>query len=191
MKTNYLLLALSIPLFSLAQYDYEPSPENPFGAPNPEAPKELLDYAPLIGECDCKSQSRKQDQTWAEPIPMKWRFKYIMNGMAIQDETLKADGRHSGSIRQFIADSTKWYVHYYSAAAPTPTLGTWKGGKTKEGAIVLYKDQKAPNGTEGYSRLTFSNINEKGFKWIGEWVDTTESVAFPFWKIDCTNGKRE
>ncbi|GMN10873.1 hypothetical protein MTsPCn9_28150 [Croceitalea sp. MTPC9] len=189
MKTYYLLLVLCIPMLSLGQYKFEPSQEYPFGLPNPKAPKELLDFAPLIGECNCKSQNRNPDQTWAEPVDMKWRFKYIMNGMAVQDETLKADGRHSGSIRQFIADSTKWYVHYYSSAAPTPKLSAWKGVKNNNGDIVLYKEQKAPNGTDGFSRLTFSAINEKGFKWVGEWVDTTESVVFPFWKIDCTNGK--
>ena len=30
--------------------------------------------------------------------------------------------------------------------------------------IVLYKDQKAPNGMEGESRLTFYAINGTGFK---------------------------
>ena len=189
MKTKYFLLILCVPIFSIAQYNYEPSKEHPFGQPNPEAPKELLDYSKLIGECNCKSQSLKPDQTWADPVDMKWKFKYIMNGMAIQDETVKADGRHSGSIRQFIADSTKWYVHYYSAAAPTLKLNTWEGGLDNGGEIILYKEQKAPNGTDGFSRLTFYDINSKGYKWVGEWVDKTESVVFPFWKIDCTNGK--
>lgn len=30
-----------------------------------------------------------------------------MNGMAVQDETLKIDKAHSGSIRQFNTDSSK------------------------------------------------------------------------------------
>lgn len=110
--------------------------------------------------------------------------------MGVQDETLKADGRYSGSIRQFIADSTKWFVHYYSSGTPTTKLSTWEGVKTDEDKIVLYKDQKATNGTDGYSGLTFYDINENGYKRVGEWVDKTESVTFPFWKIDCSNGKR-
>ena len=109
-----------------------------------------------------------------------------MNGMAVQDKTLKEDGKHSGSIRQFNTDSLKWYVHYYSSNAASPTLGSWAGKKTQKGNIVLYKKQKAPNGTEGYSRLTFYDIDKKGYKWIGEWVDKTEKVKFPFWKITCT-----
>jgi len=190
MRTTLSLL-LGFFAFSLcAQYEFEPSADHPFGLPNPKAPKELLDFAPMIGECDCKSQTRNPDQTWAEPEDMRWRFKYIMNGMAIQDETLKADGAHSGSIRQFIADSTRWYVHYYSSGLPSTTLPTWEGNKTEEGKIVLYRPQKAPNGMDGFYRLSFYDMNDKGFKWVGEWVDASESVVFPTWKIDCSNGKK-
>ncbi len=192
MKYNYfvvLFLFLSTTVF--CQYKFDASPEHPYGLPNPDAPKELLDFAPLIGECNCKSERQKADQTWAEPTDMIWRFKYIMNGMGVQDETLKADGIHSGSIRQFIPDSTRWYVHYYTSGIPSPSLPTWEGNKNEDGKIVLYRQQKAPNGMDGFYRLSFYDINDKGFKWVGEWVDKTESVVFPTWKIDCSNGKIE
>lgn len=179
------LLLLFIPLVSFSQYDFEPSAEHPFGLPNPAAPQQLLDFAPLIGECDCKSVSRKADKTWAAPVDMIWRFKYIMNGMGVQDETLKADGKHSGSIRQFIADSTKWYVHYYSSGRQSTQLPTWEGTKTRAGKIVLYREQKAPNGMEGFYKITFSEMNGSGFKWLGEWVNQDESFSYPTWKIDC------
>ncbi len=166
------------------QMEYEPGPSQPFGVINPEAPKEVADFAPLIGTCDCESIARNNDQTWAEPQQMTWTFKYIMNGMAVQDETLKEDGGHSGSIRQFIADSSKWYVHYYSNKSPSTSLSSWEGGKRGD-SIVLYRDQKAPNGTDGFYRLTFSNISEEGFNWVGEWTNTTETFTFPTWKINC------
>jgi len=44
-------------------YEYEPSEKHPFGLPNPDAPPQIKDYAPLIGECDCKSTARNPDQT--------------------------------------------------------------------------------------------------------------------------------
>ncbi|MFD1614766.1 hypothetical protein [Gelatiniphilus marinus] len=47
--------------------------------------------------------------------------------------------------------------------------------------IVHYKAQKAPNGTDGFYRLTFYHISKLGYKW----VDKTESVIFPTWKIEC------
>jgi hypothetical protein len=180
--TNLLLL-VSFTVFS--QYNYKSSDAFPFGQPNPEAPQQITDYEAMIGICNCTSTRINQDGTWTEPEAMTWTWKYILNGMAVQDETLKSDGSHSGSIRQYIADSSKWYVHWYSSKTPTSTLPIWEGNKKDDGTIVLYKEQKAPNGTEGFFRLTFYDISNSGYKWVGEWVDKTESVVFPTWKIDC------
>lgn len=186
MKTLATLFFILFTTLSYAQHDYEPSAENPFGLRNPDAPEQLDDFKPLIGECACTSERKNPDGTWAEPIAMTWTFKYIMNGTAIQDETIKADGIHSGSIRQFNADSLKWYVHYYTSASATPSLSSWEGAKKEDGKIVLYKPQKAPNGMDGFSRLTFYDISKSGYQWIGEWVDPSETVVFPFWRISCT-----
>lgn len=188
---KYVLVLLSV-FFStqlIAQkYAYDASEANPFGLPHPDAPKELLDYELLIGECECESITRNQDQTWAKPETMIWRYRYIMNGTAVQDETLKPDGSHSGSIRQYIADSSSWYVHYYSNRAPTTKLPAWKGGKRGD-SIVLYNKQKAPNGVDGFFRITFSDITKEGFNWLGEWVNTTETFIYPTWKIRCRKTK--
>ncbi len=108
-----------------------------------------------------------------------------MNGMGVQDETLKADGKHSGSIRQFIADSTRWYVHYYSSGSPSTVLPAWEGNKNEEGKIVLYREQTAPNGMDGFYKITFSEMDAEGFNWLGEWVTPDESISFPTWKIEC------
>jgi hypothetical protein len=117
---------------------------------------------------------------------MQWKFKYIMDGMAVQDETLKSDGKHSGSIRQYNADSSRWYVHYYASAIATPRLSTWEGN-LEDGKIILKMPQAAPNGTEGFSRLTFYEMTPKSYKWIGEWVSKDgTSFIYPFWKIECT-----
>ncbi len=189
-----MLKTITIPLLLVsnilfAQYDYAVSSKNPFGKPNPDAPVQIKDYEQLIGICDCQSTSRNPDQTWAEPIAMTWTFKYIMNGMGIQDETLKADGRHSGSIRQYNMDSARWYVHYFSSPAAAAKLPTWEGVKQENGNIILYKPSLAPNGAEGFFRLTFSKITSEGFNWVGEWVDTSETVVFPTWKINCKKRK--
>lgn len=186
MKTSllFILCILCISL-SYSQYENEPSKEFPFGKAHPDAPQELKDFQTLIGKSNCKSSSRNQDGSWAEAIDMLWTFKYIMNGKGVQDETLKSDGGHSGSIRQFNADSSKWYVHYYSSNGIPKNLPSWEGTKSEDGNIVLYRDQKAPNGTEGWFRLTFYDINESGYKWVGEWVDKTEKVVYPTWNIEC------
>lgn len=166
-------------------YDYEVSVENPYGAVNPMAPKETADFASMIGKCNCKSIARIDQNTWADTVQMTWSFKYIMNGMGVQDETLKADGSHSGSIRQYNSDSSRWYVHWYGSATPTPKLSTWEGGKKENGEIVLYKDSPAPNGTPGYFRLTFFNMTKEGYHWVGEWTNKEETFVYPTWKIFC------
>ncbi|MGB5237256.1 MAG: hypothetical protein WBM43_13600 [Flavobacteriaceae bacterium] len=192
MKSIFTLLLLWLGFTLSAQFPYEPSTEHPFGLPNPEAPQEILDFAPLIGECNCLSQTRGLDGTWAKEVEMLWRFKYIMNGMAIQDETLKRNASYAGSIRQFIPDSTRWYVHYYSSASPTTMLPSWEGKKNQDGDIVLYRDQTAPNGMEGDYRITFSDISEHGFKWSGVWVSKDRSIEWPTLKIVCTkNGLQD
>ena len=170
---------------SFSQYEFTSSKDFPFGQPNPEAPNQITDYAPMIGSCSCTSTKRNQDGSWTDPEAMTWTWKYIMNGMAVQDETLKSDGSHSGSIRQYIADSSRWYVHWYSSKTPSTKFPTWEGNKQENGNIVLYREQAAPNGTEGFFRLTFYDISKTGYKWVGEWVDKSESVVFPTWKIDC------
>lgn len=194
MKLRYLLLGLTMFVTTLAQAQdytkYAVSKKNPYGLPNPNAPEQIKDFAPMIGTCDCKSQTRNQDQSWKEPIDMIWTFKYILNGMGVQDETLKSDGTYSGSIRQYIADSARWFVHYYSSVGSTPVLPTWEGNISSEkDKIVLYRDQKAPNGMDGYYRLTFYDFSDNGYKWIGEWVDKTEKIVFPTWKIECIRRK--
>lgn len=172
---------------SFGQYDYNPSEKFPYGQPNPEAPKQIQDFDSMIGTCNCTSTTRKQDGSWNASENIIWTWKYIMNGTAVQDETLKPDGSHSGSIRQFIADSSRWYVHWFSSNSPSSKFPVWEGNKVKD-KIVLYKEQTAPNGAEGFYRLTFYDMSKTGYKWIGEWVDKTEKIVYPTWKIEC---KRE
>jgi len=184
MKLYIVFLLFPILVHGQSNINFESSTEFPYGRLNPEAPKEVADYAPMIGTCDCISTKRNADQTWGESQKMTWTFKYILNGTAVQDESFKEDGSHSGSIRQFVADSSRWYVHWYSNKTPSTKLPSWEGNKRGD-SIVLYKEQKAPNGSDGFLRLTFKNITPKSFNWVGEWVNTSETIVFPTWKIDC------
>ena len=188
MKNILKITILLITTSAFAQYEYASSKENPFGKYNPKAPKQIQDYKELIGISDCTSISRKPDQTWATPVKMTWEWKYIMNGLGVQDLTLKEDGTHSGSIRQYDKDSLQWNVHYYTSRATVSKLPAWKGNR-KGNKIVLYKNHNAPNGAKGYFRLTFFDITDKSFNWVGEWVDLKETIVFPTWKISCI--KRE
>jgi len=186
MKPIFTLILIPLCTITLAQQkQYEPNQEYPYGRLNPDAPEETADFNLLIGTCDCKSVSRNSDGTWQDTVKMEWQFKYIMNGTAVQDEVWRENGMMAGSIRQYNADSAKWYVSYYSSTVVPASLPAWSGAKNQDGNIVLYRDQKAPNGANGFSRLTFFDISPDGFNWKGEWIAEDESVIYPFWKIFC------
>ena len=187
--STLLILALVPSLHSQDFMEYEATASFPYGLPNPAMPDELLVFSPLIGDCNCRSVKRIDQETWADTLDMKWRFSYIMNGKGVQDQTWLPDGSHSGSIRQFIADSARWYVHYYSSAGPTPVLSAWEGNKTMDEEIILYRDQKALNGMEGRYKIRFYNISSDGFDWLGQWVTPDESIVYPTWKISCKKQK--
>lgn len=186
MRSIYLLL-LAIALGSQVHaqsFEYDANTQFPYGRPNPEAPEQIKDWDELVGTCACKSLTRTSQTEWTDTVAMVWRWKYIMNGWGVQDETLGSNGIHAGSIRQFNPDSSKWYVHYYQSGSPTSTLSAWSGNR-EEDRIVLFKPQKAPNGMEGFYRITFSDIKKSGFNWAGEWVNPDQSIVYPTFRIYC------
>lgn len=137
----------------------------------------------MIGTSYCNSLRRNPDRSWADTTTMIWAFKYILNGTAIQDETW-SDGVYATSIRQFHADSNVWVVSYNSYPGISIKGLVWIG--RKEGKeIILNQPQNAPNGMEGISRLTFTNISDNGFDWKGEWVNEEQGIVYLFWKIWC------
>lgn len=183
-----LLFTLITSAVPAQEYLHEPAPDHPYGKSNVHLPEENKDWNDLIGTCDCKSVSRNPDGSWQDTIIMTWIWKYIMDGKAVQDISFKSDGAHSTSIRQFIPDSSSWYVTFFSSAAPSSSPGTWKGGK-KGNDIILFKSQQAPNGMEGFYRISFTNISKSGFDWLGEWVDKAQTIQYPTWKIFCKKRK--
>jgi len=182
----HLIPILLLAVFALKAQDlqYDPSPEYPYGRPNPDAPSALNDWLPLRGSNECRSVVRNPDGSWQDTLRMVWNFKYIMNGTAVQDEVFIANGRYAGSLRQYNADSSRWYVSFYSSSS-LPPYPHWTGNKNEDGNIVLFRDQAAPSGQPGKSRLTFSAINDSSFTWSGDWVSESGQTVYPFWKIFC------
>ncbi len=174
-----------IALFFVTNLSAQEKSLGPYDSPHADAPVQLADYADLIGKCECQSHRRNPDGTWKEPVKMIWRFKYVLGGFGVQDESWKEDGTYGGSLRQFNADSTKWVVTYFSSSSVAIPTSHWTGAPRKGNEIVLYRPQAAPNGMDGFSRLKFYDIEKDSFKWVGEWVDKNETITYPFWKIDC------
>jgi hypothetical protein len=178
------ILVLIFSIFQIQAQKHEPTSANPYGTANPSQPTAFADFAPMIGICDCKSVQRNPDGTWQDTTMIVWKYKYIFNGNAIQDITWKADSTYTSSIRQYQKDSARWVVTFFSYPGVTATPGTWLGGKSGDD-IILKQPQKAPNGMDGVSRLTFYDISESGYKWKGEWVSSTGKFVYPFWTINC------
>lgn len=179
-----LVFILSVGITQAQEYLHEPTSSHPYGKSNVNLPEENKVWEELIGTCDCKTVLRNPDGSWQDTTGMTWIWKYIMDGKAVQDISLKTDGSHTTSIRQYIPDSSSWYVTFFSSAGPSPSPRTWKGGK-EGNDIILYNNQNAPNGMEGFYKITFQNISEKGFDWLGAWVDNAETIQYPTWKIFC------
>ena len=192
MRYLFTLVCLAITTVSFSQLDfiYEPSSSYPFGRYNPSAPEEVQDFESMIGVCDCRSLQRNPDGTWQDTVEMKWKFKYILNGTAVQDETWKADSVYATSIRQFSPDSSQWIVTYYSYPAISNTISVWKGKKEKD-KIVLKQPFQAPNGMDGYSVLQFYDMTAQGYKWKGEWVKDDGTITYPFWYIQCKRSGKD
>ncbi len=177
-----LLLAISLPAISQSTM-YDPNPEYPFGRPNPSAPEEIKEFGEMIGSSECISIQRRPDGTWLDSLKMTWNFKYIMNGTAVQDEVFSEDERYAGSLRQYQADSAKWYVSYYSSRG-LPPYPFWTG-KRENDKIVLNRPNSVVNNKSGTSRLTFYDLSENSFSWMGEWLSDDGTIEFVFWKISC------
>ena len=186
---RYLLVLIAITAWSFhaccQQGKYEGSIENPYGLLNPNAPVEVGDYADLIGRSSCHSIKRNPDGSWQDTVRMVWTFKYILDGFAVQDYSIKDDGTHTSSIRQYQPDSARWYVTFFPKINPPANPGVWSGNKEDNGDIVLYKPHPLPNGTSGTSRLTFKDISSESFNWVGEWISLDKNIQFPFWKLHC------
>jgi len=182
--TLVLFLVLVSFLVHSAAYKFTANDKLPFGQYNPAAPSEVNDFELLMGRAECLTSTRIDKDNWTTPVDMMWTFKYIMNGMAVQDEVLRSDGTHAGSIRQYNNETELWLVYFYSNTAFPDQLPTWVGGK--EGAdLVFSKAQQAPNGTDGKYRVKFFDITPSSYEWVGEWVDLTEQIVYPTRKISC------
>ncbi len=163
---------------------YEATTTHPFGKPNPEAGAAIEDWKKMIGTCHCTSVQRNQNGTWQDTIEMDWTFRYILNGTAVQDISLKEGSLYATSIRQFHQDSNEWVVTFFSYPNVSLSPGTWRGGRDGDD-IVLKRPHTTGSGLQGVSQLTFYDITDEGYRWKGVWIKDDGTVTWPFWSIDC------
>jgi len=61
--------------------------------------------------------------------------------------------------------------------------GVWEG-RQEENRMVMQQESTSPEGkTTVTSRLTFYDISDDGYRWVGESLQSSEGL--PTWKSDC------
>ena len=157
-------------------HDYDANETFPFGQANPKAPEALHDFHFMIGEFDCEDELFFNGK-WNK-MKGRWITNYTLNGYAIQD--YYCNEVYAGtSLRIYRPDEQLWHVTFFGM--PGNHTGLWKGSRD-ENRIVLTSEQQTPTSEPVTSRLSFSNISDDGFDWLGERVNA-DGEATPNWKI--------
>ena len=159
------------------------------GSRHPEAPPETEQFGRLAGVWDVEMSVRKDDGSWPEPGQGKrveWRFRYILDGWAIQDEWIapppdvstEDDQRQLGTnIRIYDPKAGHWDSAWIS--------NTQQKVSTFE-AVAEESDRIVMTGTHASgrpSRVTFYDITDDRFEWrmelqgVGEDPEAWTEVA--------------
>lgn len=172
--------------FSKKLNNNEPTKSHPFGKANENAPKEMKDFDLLIGDCTCKSVQYSAKGIPGDTIPLKWRWKYILNGNGVQDDGWYGNDTIQSaftSIRILNPQTKKWQVPFFTPNM-TRNPSIWNGGKEGD-KIILRRPYKVQDSIEVVSTLTFSNISDQGFNWEGKSYFPAKKSSTVFWRIWC------
>jgi hypothetical protein len=147
-----------------------------FGELNPNAPAELSQFAFLIGNWTFEAKVKTTDGQW-QPFKGTWRGRYVLDGYAISDEYRMTDlsGRLivlGLNLRTYDASKQTWNIKWLNALT-----GTWMnlapseiGGVSSNGPSMIYafKETAPVDGTQAYTRVTYTRVSETHFTWRGE-----------------------
>jgi hypothetical protein len=154
--------------------------EHAFGKPNPNAPRELSQFAFIIGKWRGEAKLKRDDGTW-ENLKALWEGRYILDGYAIADEyrmvTPAGELLVLGmNLRSYDAQKKAWNLKWLNALD-----GTWTdpgpeelGGVVADGTAISYR-MKEPMARHQFTRSTYTNISADHFTWRGDRSDDGES----------------
>ena len=150
-----------------------PIPSDAFqpGRLNPDAPPETELLGRLAGVWDIEQENRNQDGSWREAGQAEWRWYYILDGHAIQDDWIKppssdttAAKRSFGTnIRIYNADTRQWEMSWIDSNNRKTSTFT---AVNRDGNVIM----SGENAAGRKIRNTFLNIRENSFEWVQEWT---------------------
>ena len=145
--------------------------EQDYGKPNPNAPKELSQFAFLIGRWRGEAIVKGEDGA-PQSFQVTWVGRYILDGYAIADEFRMADAQGNlvmlgQNYRSYNTEKKTWVMKWQEALTSTwLDLGPEElGGVTANNAFIAFKARFRP---DEIHRITFSNISEDHFTWRAE-----------------------
>jgi len=141
------------------------------GELHPDAPPETAALGQLVGVWDVEQQVRNQDGSWNEPTRAEWRWFYILDGQAIQDDWIKppvADGpsaeRTFGTnIRIYDPETDQWNMAWIDSNNRTLARFT---AKNIDDTVVM----TGVNPVGRRVQNTFYAIKTDAFEWVQEWT---------------------
>ena len=156
---------------------YEPNPAQPYGGPNPDAPKELAQFDFLIGTFDCADEFTDLDGNTTR-VSARWSGKYILNGFGIQDSYWNPNFSTT-NVRIYDDSQSKWQVTYYQL--PKFKSGVWAG--SMQGPDIILRRLFEYDGKSVESRLTYRKITSMSFEWTSEYI--TDENQYTSWISKC------
>jgi hypothetical protein len=147
----------------LAQEEFNP------GKLNPNAPKETEQFGQLVGIWDAEQSVRNKDGTWSErTTKAEWRWYYILDGHAIQDDWFSPDSTNilqwiGTNIRIYNPEEKQWHMAWIDKT--NRRLATFTAIVENDEIIM-----KGINAKGREIRNIFSNISAESFNWTQQWT---------------------
>lgn len=153
------------------------------GTMNPQAPPETMQFGRFAGEWDATQVRRNPDGTWSdEKIHALWRWQFILDGNAIQDDWIKLEEGDRAvvgtNIRIFNPEEEQWQMAWIDTT--NRRLATFTA--VSEGDTMVMTGHNAQG---RMVRNTFSNITGSSFDWTHQWTADSGTTWFAVSKIHC------
>lgn len=162
------------------------------GKLNPSAPPETETLGQLAGVWIAEQITRNRDGSWSDKKTYgEWRWYYILNGHAIQDDWISLPPDDSPSknplgygtnIRIYNPKEKQWLMAWIDTSTRGLAIFT---AVNEPGKVIMTGHET--NGQR--ARNTFYNITKDSFDWVKEWTMDEGKTWFPVGRIHCTRKK--
>jgi hypothetical protein len=165
--------------------EHHPALDGPWGSPNPDAAREIQQFAFMIGRHECTQYFKgmnpgNPDQELEGDL--LWLAYYALDGRAIRDEFYSMGG-NGEQTRAYDSFAMEWWVTYATVPGvvnltpePKPKRGSFTAVQNEKGHMVMTTPAKDANDNDIIRTITFYDINNGGFEWKSENVYADKSI---------------